>query len=40
MTTAELAQRMSSSDLPPNFVVEPKSLQDHVLGTYFNLRIA
>jgi hypothetical protein len=38
MTTAELPQRTPSSDLPPNFVVEPKSLQDHVLGTYFNLR--
>jgi hypothetical protein len=38
MTTAELTQRTSSSDPPPNFVVEPKSLQEHVLGTYLNLR--
>src|SRR5258705_1028077 len=38
MTTAELSQRTPSSYLPPNFVVEPKSLQEHILGTYFDLR--
>ena len=38
MTTAELSQRTPPSYLPPNFVVEPKSLQAHVLGTYLDLR--
>jgi hypothetical protein len=39
MTTAGDLQRPSSTYLPPDFVVEPASLQDHVLGTYFNLRV-
>jgi hypothetical protein len=38
MTTAELSPRPPERDLSPNFVVEPKSLQDHVLGTYLTLR--
>ena len=39
MTTAGTMQRPSPAYLPPDFVVEPTSLQDHVLGTYFNLRV-
>src|SRR5262247_1402328 len=37
MTTAELSQR-TKAYLPPDSVVEPKDLQQHVLGTYFDLR--
>src|SRR4029079_7832453 len=40
MTTAGgINQRPASAHVPPDFVVEPASLQEHVLGTYFNLRV-
>lgn len=39
MTTAGLSQRPSRTFTPPDFVIEPGSLQNHILGTYFNLRI-
>src|SRR5262245_50280910 len=39
MTTAGTMQRPSPAYVPPDFVVEPTSLQEHVLGTYFNLRV-
>jgi hypothetical protein len=38
MTTGEIMQPLSSPSASPDFVVEPTSLQEHVLGTYFNLR--
>jgi len=38
MTPAELSQRPPESDLSPNLVVEPESLQAHVLGTYLTCR--
>ena len=39
MTTAGTVQGPAPAYLPPDFVIEPTSLQDHLLGTYFNLRV-
>ena len=39
MTTAGTILERPSAYLPPDYVLEPTSLQNHVLGTYFNLRI-